>query len=121
MPPSAANKYDTGIPPASTDELTEGLTNLYDTGAPPATLEELADGATRKAMLDAEKTKLTDIEANAKDDQTGPEVRDLIVGITETERKIVLTEPQTGEFKVIAIHRNAAGNPEYDWDDVPEA
>jgi len=117
----ATNKYDTGAPPADTDALPEGAANKYDTGAPPADLEELPDGTTRKAMTATEKTKLTSIEDEAKADQTGPEVRDLIVAITEVERKIVLTEPLSGEFKLIGIHRNAAGNIEYDWDDVPEA
>ncbi|MBA7638109.1 hypothetical protein ES703_45761 [subsurface metagenome] len=170
-------KYDTttkalkdmgGADTKDSDDLPEGAANLYDTGAPPATLEELADGATRKAMLDAEKTKLTGIEegadanvgeefstaeqtkltgiaagaevnpadlaaldptqntklngidAGAEVNPTGPEIRDLVVAISEIDRKILITEPQTGEFKILGIHRNAAGNLEYDYDDVAE-
>lgn len=109
------------IIPATTDELTEGTTNKYDTGAPPSDLEELPDGATRKAMLDAEKTKLTGIEDNAKDDQTGAEMQTAIKGLAWGDREIVVTEPVSGENKVRGIHRNAAGNLEYDYDDVPEA
>lgn len=155
--------------PATTDELAEGATNLYDTGAPPADLEALPDGATRKAMLDAEKTKLTGVEVGAeanvgeefsaaeqtkltgiaagaevnpadlaaldptadtklagiedgaKDDQTGAEIRDSIVAIAEGERKIVITEPLSGEHKIFGVHRSSDGNFEYDYDDVPEA
>lgn len=121
LPEGAANKYDTGVPPADTDELSEGAANKYDTGVPPADLEALPDGATRKAMTDTEKTKLTGIEAGADVNPTGPEIRDLVVAITETERKIVITDPQTGEFKLLAIHRNAAGNLEYDYEDVAES
>jgi len=109
------------IAPSSTDDLPEGATNKYDTGAPPATLEELVDGATRKAMLDAEKTKLTGIEDEAKADQTGLEIQTAIEGLSDADKKIVLSEPQSGEHKIYGIHRNAAGNPEYDYEDAPEA
>lgn len=121
LPEGTTNKYDTGVPPADTDELAEGAVNKYDTGAPPTDLDEVPDSATRKAMSDTEKTKLTGIEEGAKDDQTATEIRDLIVALGDTERKILITDPQTGEFKILAIHRNAAGNLEYDYDDVAEA
>lgn len=123
-------KYDTttkalkdmgGADAKDSDDLPEGAANKYDTGVPPSDLEELPDGATRKAMSDAEKTKLTGVEANATTDQTGAEIRDAVVAIAEGERKILVTEPQTGEFKVLGIHRNAAGNLEYDYDDVAES
>lgn len=113
------NKYDTGVPPADTDDLPEGAANKYDTGVPPSDLEELPDGATRKAMMDAEKTKLAGVEADAKDDQTGTEVRDLVVALPDLEREIVLTNPQTGEFKVIAVQVDADQKVAVDKDDVP--
>lgn len=87
----------------------------------PSDLDDVPDSATRKAMLDTEKTKLTGIEDSATADQSGAEIRDVVVALGDTERKILITTPQTGEFKVLAIHRNAAGNLEYDWDDVPES
>jgi len=121
LPEGAANLYDTGAPPADTDALAEGSVNKYDTGAPPTDLDEVPDSATRKAMSDTEQTKLTSVEADAKDDQTGAEIRDAVVALADTERKLVITEPQTGEFKLIGIHRNAAGNLEYDYDDVAES
>lgn len=114
------NKYDTGVPPTDTDALPEGAANKYDTGVPPATLEELPDGATRKAMEDAEKTKLAGVEENAKDDQTGEEVRDAVVALPDLDRKIVVTNPQTGEFKVVAVQADADGKVAVDKDDVPE-
>jgi hypothetical protein len=115
-----ANKYDTGPPPANTDELAEGAANKYDTGPPPADLEELPDGATRKAMLAAEKTKLTAIEENAAADQTGAEIRDAIVALTDLDRKVVVTTPAVGEHKVISVERNAVGEFAYKYNDVPE-
>lgn len=131
----ATNKYDTGVPPSDLEELPDGATRkaMLDAektkltgiaeGAEvnPADLDEVPDSATRKAMSDTEKTKLTGIEDSAKDDQTGAEVRDLIAALGDTERKILITNPETGEFKVIGVHRNAAGNLEYTYDDVPEA
>lgn len=109
------------IAPSTTDDLPEGATNKYDTGAPPADLEELPDGTTRKAMSDTEKTKLTDVEDNATADQTGAEIQTAIVGLADADKKIVLSEPETGEHKIYGIHRNAAGNPEYDYEDVAES
>ena len=108
------------IAPASTDDLPEGSTNKYDTGAPPADLEGLPDGATRKAMLDAEKTKLTGIEENATIDQTGSEIQTAIVGLADADKKIMLSDPQSVEHKIYGVHRNAAGNPEYDYEDQAE-
>ncbi len=116
----AVNKYDTGPPPANTDALPEGAANKYDTGVPPTDLEELPDGATRKAMLDAEKTKLSGVEDGAKDDQTGTEVKDLIVALPDLDRKLVVTNPLVGEFKVIAVQADAAGLVAIDKNDVAE-
>ncbi len=117
----STNKYDTGVPPSDTDQLAEGAANKYDTGVPPADLEELPDGATRKAMMDAEKTKLAGVEADAKDDQTGEEVRDLVVALGDADRKIVVTNPQTGECKAIAAQMDSELKLRVDYDDVPES
>lgn len=76
-------------------------------------------GATTELKFEStDETKLAGIEENATTDQTGAEVRDAIVALSDTERQIVVSEPQTGEFKVIGVHRNAAGDLEYDYDDV---
>ncbi len=117
----ATNKYDTGVPPTDTDGLPEGAANKYDTGVPPSDLEELPDGATRKAMMEAERTKLTGVEDNAKDDQTGEEIRDSVVALPDLERKIVVTDPQTGEFKITAVQAAADGKVAFDKDDIPIA
>ena len=108
------------VNPADTDELAEGTTNKYDTGAPPSTLEELPDGATRKAMEDAEKAKLTGIEENAKDDQSGAEIRDAVVALDDLDRKIVITHPLSGEYKIIAVQVASNNKIAFDKDDVAE-
>ncbi len=109
------------IAPATTDDLPEGSSNKYDTGVPPADLEALPDGATRKAMLDAERTKLTSVEADAKDDQSGLEMQTAIVAIADADKKLITSDPLTGEHRIYGIHRNAAGNPEYDYEDQAES
>lgn len=103
------------------DDVPEGTENKYDTGVPPATIEDLPDGATRKAMLAAEKTKLTGVEDGAKDDQNGAEIRDLIVGLADTERKLLITDPGSGEHKVVSAQRLADGTIKVKFDDVAES
>lgn len=102
------------------DDLTEGTANKYDTGAPPADLEALPDGATRKAMTSTEKTKLGGVEENAKDDQTGGEVRDAIVALPDLERKLIVTDPQSGENKVVSLQRKANTKLGTKYDDQAE-
>jgi hypothetical protein len=101
-----------------TDDLAEGSGNKYDTGAPPATLEDLSDGSTRKAMSSTEKTKLSGIEDSATADLSAAEIRDLIVGLADTERKIVITDPSSGQYKVISVERQADGKLKISYDDV---
>lgn len=125
------------------DDLPEGETNKFFSGK---SQDDLPDGTAAKQFSATEQTKLTGVEAGAEAnpadlaeldptantklggieesataDQTGAEIRDVVVALGDTERKIVITEPQSGEMKVIDVHRNAAGNLEYDYDDAPEA
>lgn len=102
------------------DAISEGAANKYDTGVPPTDLDALADGSTYKKMSATEQTKLGGIAENATVDQTGSEIRDLIVGIAEVDRKIVISEPSSGEFKVMAIQRDATGKLKVEYDDVAE-
>jgi len=75
---------------------------------------ELAD----EAYTSTEKTKLTGIDEGAKDDQTGAEVRDAILGLPDVDRKLIITDPQTGEKPILAIQRDASGKLDVDNDDV---
>ncbi len=80
--------------------------------------DKLIDGVTNKAFTATEDTKLVGIEDNAKDDQSGAEVRDIIVALADSERKIIISSPITGEFTVIDVHRNADGKLDVKYDDV---
>lgn len=78
------------------------------------------DGTTNKAYTGTEQTKLGTVEDSATTDQDGAEVRDLIVALGDTERKLVITDPQAGEFKVIAVQRDSDSKLDVDYDDVAE-
>ncbi|MBA7662347.1 hypothetical protein ES703_70375 [subsurface metagenome] len=78
---------------------------------------ELAD----EAYTSTEKTKLTGIEDDAKDDQTGAEVRDAIVGLADDDREIIISRPQTGQKKIYAIQTHTDAKQEFEQNDTPEA
>lgn len=86
----------------------------------PSDLDGLPDGTTRKAMSDTEKTKLTGIEENATTDQSGAEIQTAVEGLADADRKIMVSDPLSGEHKIYGVHRNAAGNLEYDYEDQAE-
>lgn len=86
------------------------------TGAEIKTAYEGEDGAFNPTKDD----KLTGIEENAKDDQSGAEIRDAVVALPDLERKIIVTNPQSGEFKVTAVQVTSNNKLAADHDDVPE-
>jgi len=104
----------------NSDDVPEGAENKYDTGVPPATIDDLPDGVTRQAMLAAEKTKLDGIEDGAKDDQTDLEIRDLIVALADEDRKLLITDPASGEYKIVSAQRLADGTIKVKYDNVAE-
>ena len=109
----------------SADDVAESATKKYagvsgaDFKKSVDTLDEITEGATKKHFTDPEKTKLGGVEENAKDDQTGAEVRDAVLALPDTERKLVKTDPETGEFPILAIQKDADGKLDIDYDDVP--
>ena len=80
--------------------------------------DDLPDGTTTKQFTATEQTKLGTVDENAKDDQTGAEIQTAIEGLADADRNIIVSDPQTGEHKVYGVHRNAAGDLEYDYEDV---
>lgn len=82
-------------------------------------LDKISEGTTNKAYTSTEKTKLTGIEASATADQTGAEMRDSIVALADADRKIVITEPVTNEYKVISIQRDSTGKAKISYEDTP--
>lgn len=83
-------------------------------------LDKISEGTTNKAYTDTEKTKLNGVESGATADQSGTEIRDLILALSDTERGIVVTDPTTGEYKVISIERDSTGKLKVQYDDVAE-
>ena len=84
------------------------------------TMDDLADGSTNKGYTATEQSKLSGVEENAAADQSGTEIRDLILGLGDTERGIVITDPTSGQYKVISIERDSSGKLKVDYDDVAE-
>lgn len=80
-------------------------------------LDKISAGTTNKHMTDTEKTKLAGIEDGATADMTGAEIRDVIVALPEATRKLIITDPTTGQFKVLSIERDSAGKPKVQYDD----
>jgi len=87
----------------------------------PSDLDGLPDGTTYKRMSDTEQTKLSGIEDGADVNPTGAEIQTAIEGLADADRVIMVSDPQSGEYKIHGVHRNAAGNLEYDYDDVAES
>lgn len=83
-------------------------------------LDDIVDSATRVAMSDTEQTKLGGIATGATVDQTDEEIRDLILALPDTERGLVITDPTTGQFKVVSIERDPDGKFNLKYDDVAE-
>ena len=66
-------------------------------------------------------SKLGGIEDSATADQTGTEVKDLIVALDDDDREIVISRPTTGQFKVYAIQRHTDGKTESERSDTAES
>lgn len=84
-------------------------------------LSGIAEGAEANVgeeFTTAEQSKLSGIEDSATADQDGSEIQTAVEGLSDADRNIMVSEPQTGEYKVHGAHRNAAGDLEYDYDDV---
>ena len=78
-------------------------------------------GATELAAEEyttAEQGKLAGVEESATADQTGTEVRDALEGLADLDRHFVITDPQSGEYPVISIQRDASDKLDVDYDDV---
>jgi len=84
----------------------------------PSDLDGLPDGTTYKRATGVQLTKVDGVEESATADQTGSEIQTAVEGLTDANRNIMISDPQTGEYKVHGAHRNAAGDLEYDYDDV---
>lgn len=81
--------------------------------------DALQDGVTNVTYTDIEATKLAGIEAGAEVNPSGADMRDAIVALPDTTRKLIITDPAATEFKVISIERKADGKANIKYDDVP--
>ena len=63
-------------------------------------------------------SKLAGVEPGATADQTGAEVRDAIVGLTDDTRQLVISRPITGQYKVYAVQQHSDGKTEIEQSDT---
>ena len=84
-------------------------------------LDDIGDGATNKGYTATEQSKLSGIDEGAKVDQSGADIRDLILALSDTERGLVVTDPTTGQFKIVSIERDPDGKINIKYDDVAES
>ncbi|GAG95153.1 unnamed protein product, partial [marine sediment metagenome] len=80
-----------------------------------------AETATFKKFSGTEQTKLTGIEDSATIDQTGAEVKDLIVALADDVRQIIISRPQTGQKKIYAIQTHSDDKQEIEQSDTAES
>jgi len=107
----------------SADSCADGTTNKVFTATEDTKLAGIAAGAeVNPADLAALDTiasgKLAGIEASATADQTGAEIQTAVLGLADADRKLIKTDPQTGEFTVLSIQRKPTGKLGAKYDDI---
>jgi len=50
----------------------------------------------------------------------GKAIRDALLALPDSERALVITNPESGQHKIIGIRRNNNDLVEYDYEGVPE-
>ena len=109
------------ITPSDLDGLPDGSTykRMSTTEQTKLTgIEEGADANVGEEFSTAEQTKLSGVDAGAEVNPTGLEMQTSIVGLSDADRVLVGSEPQSGEKKIYGVHRNASGNLEMDSEDT---
>jgi len=79
-----------------------------------------AESTTFRKVSQAEQDKLAGVEAGATADQTGTEIRDAVVALTDDTRKIVISRPVTGQKKIYALQTHTDGKQEIEQSDTAE-
>jgi len=93
----------------ATELAASAVTNVKVAAAAAIDADKLASGTTNKVFTATEQTKLTGVEESATADQTGAEMQTAILGLSDADRKLIKTDPQTGEFTVLSIQRKSTG------------
>ena len=123
LDPNAATYTDDEIV-GKVNSATANITRASSVAAAARPLVAGEVGATEledEAYTSTEQTKLGTIAENATVDQTGAEIRDAVVALADADRKIVISAPTSGEFKVVNIQRDSDGKLDVDYVDVAES
>lgn len=103
---------------------TANITRASSVEATARPIETGEVGATELAgeeFTTSEQTKLTGVETDATADQTGTEVKDLIVALADDSREILISRPTTGQKKIYAIQTHSDGKQEIEQNDTAES
>ena len=122
LDPNAAAYTDDEIV-GKVNTATDNITRAGSVVAAARPIESNEVGATEladEAYSSTEKTKLGTIEDSATADQTGAEVKDAIVALTDDDREIVISRPIAGQKKIYAIQTHSDGKQEIEQNDTPE-
>lgn len=52
--------------------------------------------------------------------QTGEEIRDLLLALPDASRRLVVTSPGSGEYRVVSMERKTDGRIQIKYTDIPE-
>ncbi len=119
-----ASSVSAAARPIAASEVTEtelaanAVTNTKVATGAAISADKLADGTTNKVFTATDDTKLGTIEDNATADQTGAEIQTAILGLSDSVRKLIKTDPQTGEFTVLSLQRKSTGKLGAKYDNV---
>lgn len=119
-------KVNAATATVSADKIVDGATNKAYTGTEKTKLTGIEAGAqvnpaSLAALDSAAATKLGGIEAGATADQTGAEVQNAILALADADRKLIKTDPATGEYYVLNIQRDETGKLDVDYESVAKS
>lgn len=106
LDPNAASYTDDQI----VGKVNTASANITRASSVDAAARPIATGEVGTTELAAGAVTNTELDGNA--------AKDNLDALADTSRGYVKTSPTTGEFKVIAIHRQAGGNLDVEYDDV---
>ena len=107
LDPNAASYTDNQI----VDKVNAASNNIDRAGAVDAAARPIASGEVGATELAAGAVGNTELASTA--------AKDNLDALGDTSRGYIKTDPQTGEFPIVSIQRDAAGLTDVNYDDVP--
>ena len=106
LDPNAASYTDDEI----VGKVNTATANITRAGSVAAAARPIASGEVGATELAAGAVGNTELASTA--------AKDNLDALADTARGYIKTDPQTGEFPIISVQRDAAGLTDFDYDDV---